>query len=247
MAHVDFDSRISWSPVLDAIRQPWRLLHGATRRLRDGRIYLGEGQPIVVFPVFGRGSESTARLRALLDRSGFTSYDWGQGVDKGPGELGLNKRLRQLEEHVIDVFEIERKPITLLGWGLSGIYAREVAKRTTPLVRQVITLSAPFNLAVPASRPFPMLRALQDKQGCLDPAIAQRLRQRPPVPCTSVYSTSDPTVPWQMCMEVESLMSENISVPVANHHRLGEHPKVLEVITNRLAQPQEQDWRPFDT
>jgi hypothetical protein len=246
MSHVGFDSRISWSPVLDAIRQPWRLLHGATRRIRDGRIYLGEGQPIVVFPVFGRGPESTARLRALLDQSGFRSYDWGQGVDKGPGGPGLNKRLRQLEEHVIDVFEIERNPVTLLGWGLSGIYAREVAKRTTPLVRQVITLSTPFNLAVPAPRPFPMLRALQDKQGCLDPAVAQRLRQRPPVPCTCVYSVSDRAVPWEMCLDTESVMSENISVAVANHSQLGNHPKVLEIITHRLAQSEAQGWRPFD-
>jgi hypothetical protein len=199
----------------------------------------------MVFPVYGGGPASTAKLRNLLDQAGFTSYDWGQGIDKGPGELGLSHCLRRLEEQVIDAFEIERRPITLVGWGLSGIYAREVAKRTTPLVRQVITLSTPFNFSVPGRRPCSMLRALQDKQGYLDPALALRLRQRPPVPSTSVYSMSDRAVPWQMCRETESLMSENILVTAANHTHLGEHPKVLEVITQRLAQPEEA-WRPFD-
>ncbi len=232
--------------MLDAIRQPWdRLLHGASRRTADGKIYLGQGQPVMVFPVYGGGPASTARLRNVLDQAGFTSYDWGQGIDKGPGELGLSHCVRRLEEQIIDAFETERSPITLVGWGLSGIYAREVAKRATPLVRQVITLSTPFNFSVPGQRPCSMLRALQDKQGLMGPAVAQRLRQRPPVPCTSIYSMSDRAVPWQMCLETESLMSENILVSAANHTHLGEHPEVLEVITHRLAQPEER-WRPFD-
>ncbi len=246
MAHVAFRARIPLRHMLDAIRQPWsRLLHGASRRTADGKLYVGQGQPVMVFPVFGGGPGSTARLRNVLDQAGFTSYDWGQGVDKGPGALGLNHCLGLLEEQVIDAFEIERRPVTLVGWGLSGIYAREVAKRTTPLVRQVITLSTPFNLAVPGRQPCSMLRALHDKQGRMDSAVALRLRQRPPVPCTSVYSMSDRAVPWQMCLETESLMSENILVPAVNHTHLGNHPKVLEVITHRLAQP-EAAWRPFD-
>ena len=232
--------------MLDAIRRPWsHWPHSASRTTADGKLYVGDGQPVMVYPVFGSGAASTARLRAVLDEVGFASYDWGQGIDKGPVGMGLSHWLRQLEERVIDVFEVERRPLTLVGWGLSGIYARELAKRTTPLVRQVITLSTPFNLSAPVQRPCSMLRALLDEQGHLDPAVALRLRQRPPVPCTSVYSMSDRSVPWQMCLETESPMSENILVPGANHTHLGEHPKALEIITHRLAQPEEA-WRPFD-
>lgn len=246
MQQTGFRPHVPLRPVLDAIRQPWsHLWHSASRRTADGRLYVGRGQPVMVLPVFGGGPASTEGLRAVLDQAGFASYDWGLGVDKGPGELGLSHCLRRLEEQVIDAFEVERRPITLVGWGLSGIYAREVAKRTTPLVRQVITLSTPFNLSAPGQRPCPMLWALRDKQGCMDPAVALRLRQRPPVPCTSIYSMSDRTVPWQMCLETESLMSENVLVPAAHHTQLGEHPMVREVITHRLAQP-EETWRPFD-
>ena len=246
MQNLAFRSNVPLRPVLDAIRRPWgRLLHLASRRTSHGRLYVGQGQPVMVFPVFGGGPARTARMRAILDEAGFTSYDWGQGVDKGPQGLGLGHCLRRLEEQVIDAFEIERRPITLVGWGLSGIYAREVAKRTTPLVRQVITLSTPFNLTAAVQQPCPMLRALQDKQGHMDPAVALRLRQRPPVPFTAIYSMSDKAVPWQMCMDTESLMSENVRVTAANHTHLAQHPKVLEVITHRLVQS-EDAWRPFD-
>lgn len=246
MQNPAFRSHVPLRPMLDAIRQPWsRLVNLAARRTADGRLYVGQGQPVMVFPVFGGGPTSTARMRAVLNRAGFISYDWGLGVDKGPQGLGLGHCLRRLEEHVIDAFEMERRPITLVGWGLSGIYAREVAKRTTPMVRQVITLSTPFNLAATGQRPCSMLRALQDKQGRLDPAVALRLRQRPPVPCTSIYSMTDKAVPWQMCVDTESLMSENILVSAANHTHLAEHPKVLEIVSQRLAQS-EGAWRPYD-
>src|SRR4051794_35797407 len=88
----------------------------------------GQGQAVLVLPEFGAGPESTRELRHLLEHVGFATHDWGLGVDKGP-RAGLEPLLRRLEERVIDVFEVERGPVTLIGCGLSGIYAREVAKR----------------------------------------------------------------------------------------------------------------------
>lgn len=247
MPHAGLSS-FSPAPVLDALYQPFRkFLQRATqlsRRTSEGKIFLGEGQPVMVFPPFCGGPESTATLREQLDEAGFASYDWGLGIDTGPGELGLSSALRRLEEQVIEVFETERRPLTLLGWGLSGIYAREVAKRTTPLVRQVITLSTPFNSTADPKRRCEMLRALENA-GRIDPALRHRLRQRPPVPSTSIYSVSDEMVPWRMCVEPETLMSENVEVSAKTHLGLAEHPKVLEVITHRLSQP-EDEWFPFD-
>lgn len=240
-------SSFSPAPALHALGAPlMRLLHRATqpyRRNGDARIYLGEGQPVMVFPAFGGGAVSTAALRSTLNDAGFTTFDWGLGVDAGPGEFGLDRCLRRLEEQVIEVFEAERAPVTLLGGGLSGIYAREVAKRTDPLVRQVITLGTPFNTAADGAHQCQMLRTLASKEGRFDPAVWTRLRQRPPVPFTSIYGTADGAVPWRMCVEVESTTSENIEIPASNHE-LGRHPRAIEVITHRLAQL-EKEWRPF--
>jgi pimeloyl-ACP methyl ester carboxylesterase len=246
MALAGFSS-FSPRPVLEALRHPLRrLVREVTRpslRTAGGKIYLGEGQPVMVLPVLGGGPESTARLRGALARAGFSAYDWGLGLDSGPGEFGLDRCLRRLEEQVIELFEAERRTITLLGWSLSGIYAREVAKRIDPLVRQVITLGTPFNTAADPRRQCEMLRALEGGQR-LDGAVWQRIAQRPTVPCTSIYSMSDGAAPWQLCVQSESATFENIQVMVASHLEMASHPKVLEVITHRLAQPA-GEWRPF--
>jgi hypothetical protein len=124
---------------------------------------------------------------------------------------------------------------------LSGLYAREVAKRATPLVRQVITLGTPFNVA---AGQCDMLRPLHDDSGQVAAALARQLGERPPVPCTSIYSMSDSAVPWQMSVDVESPTSENVVVSGVEHRDLADHPKVRAIIADRLAQPADP-WRPF--
>jgi hypothetical protein len=242
-----FASFIAPEPVLQALQPLRRLIHRTTqasRAIPGGRLYLGDGQPIIVFPAFGGGPQTTATLRGALSGAGFAAYDWGLGADKEPQAFSLNRCLRQLEEQVIEVFEEARQPVTLLGWGLSGIYARELAKRITPLVRQVITLGTPFNINAEGARHCALLAPLHGPEGHVDAALSFRLRQRPPVPCTSIYSLSDETVPWQMCVETESAESENIKLAVP-YRQLVQSPKVLEIITHRLAQPMDE-WRPFD-
>ena len=46
-------------------------------------------------------------------------------------------------------------PVSLVGWSLGGVYAREMARRHPGQVRQVITLGSPFALRDPAAEPRP--------------------------------------------------------------------------------------------
>jgi hypothetical protein len=236
-------------PALDAFRQPLRSLlkrnEPSSRREGCATVYRGQGQPVIVFPVLGGGPDSTAALRRILDEAGFVSYDWGMGVDTGPRDKDLNRWLRHLEERVIDVSEAEQSSVTLLGWSLGGVYARELAKRTNPLVRQVITMGTPFNTTADTQQQYTIFKALDGGYGRMALNIQHRLRQCPPVPFTSIYSKADGVVPWELSVETETPTAENIEVAGATHLRLPSHPRVLEVITHRLAQP-EGEWRPFD-
>jgi pimeloyl-ACP methyl ester carboxylesterase len=232
--------------LLEGMRQPFRTFWSRSDRapLTEAPpppARAGHGEPVLVFPMFGAGPESTARLRAALDREGFATFDWGYGIDTGPRAGNMRNRLRRLEELVIDLYESERQPLTLIGWGLSGIYARELAKRASPLVRQVITLGTPIS---PGPGECPMLQSLEEAPGRLSPELAAQLKVRPPVPCTSIYSMSDQAVPWQMCVIPESIISENVLVPAHRHRELADHPMAREVIVDRLAQPQDE-WRPY--
>ncbi|HYF19179.1 MAG TPA: hypothetical protein VEA40_15020, partial [Ramlibacter sp.] len=77
-------------------------------------------------------------------------------------------------------------------------------------------------------------------------AVRARLRQPPPVPCTSIYSVDDGVVRPEQCRERESAETENVEITGARHQELPGHPRALEVITHRLAQP-EGVWRPFES
>jgi hypothetical protein len=207
------------------------------------RIHEGRGQPVLVFPRAGAGPESTASLRRVLAGAGFQVQDWGQGKDEGPGAIGLNRWLRKLEDCVLDLYESAQANVTLLGWGLSGIYARELAKRATPLVRQVITLGTPFNTAADPQRTCAVL-SLLDAGERLPLAARIRLRHAPPVPCTSIYSSDDGLVRAEQCVDKDGPQAEHIEIPGVRHQELATHPLALEVITHRLAQP-EGAWSPF--
>jgi predicted RNA binding protein YcfA (HicA-like mRNA interferase family) len=234
-------SFLAHSEVLDA----W-LPHRRTqpsRRNGSHRIYVGDGEPVLVLPEFSGGPETTSALRHVLRDAGFAPYDWGLGVDNGP-EHGLSRLLRQIEERVIDVFEADHRAVTLLGLGLSGIYAREVAKRTSPLVKRVITIGTPLRIHDPSGSCF-MLRALYSPRSGVDKIAINRMRQRPPVASTSIYTITDEAVRWDLSEDVESLTSENVVVPAHRHHDLAMHPMTIEAITQRIAQP-EPDWQAFE-
>lgn len=234
-------------PVMAAFAPIRRALRRATqpcRQTAQGKLYLGEGQPVIVLPAFGRGAESTTGLRSTLREAGFAAWDWGLGTDYGPAG-GMSAFMQALEERVIDAFESAHAPVTLVGWGLSGLYARELAKRATPLVRQVITLGTPVRPSMEPSRACSMFDKLRAGKRRADAPLLARLRQRPPVPCTALYSQHDEQVPWELCLQPETAASENILVPRARHSELASHPLSLEVITHRLAQP-DDEWSAFD-
>ena len=121
--------------------------------------------------------------------------------------------------------------ISIVGWSLGGIYARELAREFPHQVRQVVTLGSPFGAGYRVS-------------GEVDPALAERLRVPPPVPSTAIYSRFDGLVPWAACREQETPRTENIEVP-ATHLGMGGNPLVFWAVADRLAQA-EDEWKPFD-
>ena len=77
--------------------------------------------------------------RRYLTACGFRAYGWGLGRNLG-ARADLFVRLgRQLDRILAE----SRGPVTLIGWSLGGIYARELAKGRPEDVSMVITLGSP--------------------------------------------------------------------------------------------------------
>jgi pimeloyl-ACP methyl ester carboxylesterase len=201
----------------------------------------GDGHPVLVLPGFSASDASTAPLRGYLRRQGYSAHGWGQGRNRGPRpgvELGMLRRLEHL-------YWTSGRKVSVVGWSLGGIYARELARQRPEMVRLVVTLGSPFASArsTNVDRLFEAVSGLSIDE--LDKEFLRRMREAPPVPSTAVYSTSDGIAHWEACVDSpEGAETENVRVP-GSHCGLGHNPLAVYVIADRLAQS-ENGWRRFE-
>ena len=199
----------------------------------------GDGHPVLVIPGFIASDLSTRPLRQALRLLGHDVHGWDQGRNLGPKPGVLDAALARIRE----LHAGQGRKVSLVGWSLGGIYARELAKRAPDIVRCVVTLGTPFAgspRATNAWRLYSMLNPGQRPRAQADEA----LRAPPPVPTTSIFSRSDGIVAWQSSVEQAGPMAESIEVE-ASHVGMGVNPLVLHALADRLALP-EGRWRPFE-
>jgi pimeloyl-ACP methyl ester carboxylesterase len=203
------------------------------------RAPVGDGHPVLVLPGFLASDFSTQALRRFLVGRGYATHGWKLGTNVGPSPdvaASMVERLAKLRGRY-------GRRVSLIGWSLGGIYARELARRFPADVRQVITLASPFR-DVEATNVPRFLRALAERRPLPDQEhYRARLADRLPVPSTAIWSRTDGIAHWESCREAEGPLSENIEVP-SSHLGMGHHPVVLLAIADRLAQL-ESDWQRF--
>ena len=205
----------------------------------------GDGHPVVVFPGLASGSRAVAPLIQHCESLGYTAFDWGRGLNRGP-QGDVNAWLGQLADDTAQQLASQDGSATLIGWSLGGLYAREVAKLLgRRRVRQVITIGTPFNADSDYTNVGWCYRLLSGASPKISASLAKRLREAPQVPTTSIYSRSDGIVAWQTCRHASGRSAQVEDVEVSGSHTgMGWNPSVLRIIANRLAQRPGQ-WRPY--
>ena len=181
-----------------------------------------------------RGDGHGVPLRRFLSWLGYHVRGWDLGRNNGPSEAVL----AGLPQALLDHARRTGGPVSLVGWSLGGVYARELARQHPSQVRQVITLGSPFNLREPrqsrAHGPYQSLSHLH-ADGARLPTREQTARPIG-VPSTSVYSRWDGIVSWQACVEPETELHQNVEVR-CSHLGFGVDLATLWVIADRLAAP----------
>lgn len=205
----------------------------------------GDGHPVIVLPGLGTADGSTYFVRNFLNGIGYDARPWGLGRNLGP-QNGMDDMLIQLSELVHDVSESSGgQQVSVIGWSLGGIYAREVAKVNPDVVRQVITLGTPFKGGTGTNADF-LYELLSNDLSHRDPTVLKKISEPPPVPFTSIYSKTDGVVDWQSSIEDDGDYIENIEIPGACHLGLGHNPISMYVIADRL-QKTKENWEPYNS
>ncbi len=201
----------------------------------------GDGHPVIIFPGLSASDGSTFPLRQYLSSLKYEVYGWNQGFNFGARAGVLDAATRQVRE----TFEVTGRKVSLIGWSLGGVYAREISKLLPDMVRGVITLGTPFS-GSPKSTNAWRIYELTSGRRIDREATKYDLPAPPPVPTTSLYSRTDGIVAWKASIQkptAVNLQTENIEV-IASHVGIGLNPSAWWAVADRLSQPIGQ-WRPF--
>jgi pimeloyl-ACP methyl ester carboxylesterase len=207
----------------------WRWLSASAAR--------GDGHSVLVLPGLVAPDASTVMLRGFLRRQGWRTHGWRQGFNLGPRE-GV---IEACVERILMLHRRSGRKVSLIGWSLGGVFARELSKMLPETVRQVITLGSPVGNDTHATNARQLYEFVSGDRAYA-PELMARLHEPTPVPCTSIYSRSDGVVHWRSSLQPPGDQAENIAVR-ASHTGMGMNPLVLRLVAERLAQP-ESGWRP---
>ena len=201
----------------------------------------GDGHPVLVLPGLVASDVSTRPLRSFLKNKGYAVSGWRQGRN-----LGLRHGVQEaMVDLVHELSDTHGRKISLVGWSLGGLYARQLAKMMPGRVRSVITLGSPFAGPPKATNAWRVYELASGRRADeQDPRFGGSLSDPPPVPTTAIFSRTDGICAWQGCKEKASPIAESIEVE-SSHCGMGHHPAVVYAVADRLAQT-EGEWMPFD-
>src|ERR1700681_4504041 len=201
----------------------------------------GDGHPVLALPGFLASDLSMAPMRRYLKELGYDTYAWRMGRNFG----GVSSMRGALRDRLTEIHESTGRKVSIVGWSLGGVYARDLALQMPHMVRSVITLGSPFAGDVRATNATRLYEALSgetvEDNSDLTRAIAGDL----PVPATSIYSRTDGIVNWRTSLLRPSDTAENIEVHLASHIGLGVNAAALWAVADRLAQA-EGEFSQFD-
>lgn len=198
----------------------------------------GNGQPVFVIPGFLNTDSITYLLRNYLDRSGYKTFGWDLGLN-----TGSMKNLKILSENIQKIHREEGQKITLIGFSLGGVYARELAKMHPEMISGLFTLGSPFRgLDAPNNASW-LLHVLEfvgvKKKSSKDQSDFFRKVVIPaPVPTVAMYTKTDGVVSWEGCIEdPEDELHENVEM-TGSHFGMTMNEEVFKLIGNRIPEQQ---------
>jgi len=220
-------------PYRTGLWREWRLgpellrLGLATAALRGEP--RGDGAPVVMVPGWKAPEGTMNPLRRYLAWLGYDARHWGFGTNRGQPEADAHR----LADLVSSLAAGASRPVTLIGWSLGGVVARETARLIRREVAQVITYGTP----VVGGPSYTVGADSWGREACerFARATAEADAVNPlRVPVTAIFSRADEIVSWPACIDRVSPRVRHFEV-WSTHVGLGIDPAVWSLIARRLA------------
>ena len=162
----------------------------------------GDGHPVLVLP-------GPRRLRRI-DAPAALLSDAARAMPSAAGARAATSACVQGVQHAMvdlvqELSDTHGRKISLVGWSLGGLYARQLAKMMPDRVRQVITLGSPFAASPKATNAWRVYEMASGRRADEEDArFGGTLAGAPPVPTTAIFSRTDGICAWQGCREQSS-------------------------------------------
>ena len=171
----------------------------------------------------------------------FEPFTWNLGRNLG-GVYSMRKKLRQ---RLLEVRAETGRKVSIVGWSLGGVYARDLSLALPNDVRYCITLGSPFTSDLSATNAGHLYERLSGESlATVTDMDRLALGGSLAMPTASFYTKTDGIVELASVALAEDSHSENIEV-ARESSRPRVNPAVLWGVCDRLAQP-EGSFKPFE-
>lgn len=189
----------------------------------------GDGHLVIDIPGWLAPESSCVALRAYLRWLGYDARPWGFGVNRGDPE----RDAKRLASRIVKWSDDRPGRVSLVGWSLGGVIAREVARALPQEVRRVVTYGTPV-----VGGPTHTVGAetwSADERARIT-AVIERVDASNPIrsPIAAIFSKRDGIVDWRACIDRSSIDVGHVEV-TSPHLGLGIDPDVWTVTADRLA------------
>src|SRR5260370_17670366 len=100
----------------------------------------GESDPVLTLRGFRASDLWMAPMRRYLKELGYDTYAWKMGRNVG----GVSRMRAALRERLAEIYNATGRKVSVVGWSLGGVYARDLALQAPGMVRDFVTLGSPF-------------------------------------------------------------------------------------------------------
>lgn len=186
----------------------------------------GNGERILLLPGWLSHEKVMFPVKKYLTKLGYAPEYWGLGMNIGDVKAARDKIVKRLKK------ENSTEKITLIGWSLGGLIAREIARELPDRIASVLTYGTPV---IGGPKYTIGAKYYGETESERIATLFEELDEYHPitVPMTIIFTKKDSFVAWKACLDYKSEHVKHFEVN-STHLSLGLDPDVWKIMAWHL-------------